>query len=124
MIGLLKEPLSIHCSVWKVTRIVFPVISLSLLGAQKKDFGTALQTLLTRVICIMRYEWLRRLLGSRPHTSCYYNIQNGPQRKQIGQFQIIKIYTWLHKAEGSKAKEMNYHWSTEEQLTVSHLQLA
>ena len=53
-----------------------------------------------------------------------YNIQNGRQRKQIGQFQIIKIHTWLHKAEGSKAKEMNYHWSTEEQLTVSHLQLA
>ena len=53
-----------------------------------------------------------------------YNIQNGRQRKQKGQFQIIKIHTWLHKAEGSKAKEMNYHWSTEEQLTVSHLQLA
>ena len=53
-----------------------------------------------------------------------YNIQNGRQRKQIGQFQIIKIHTWLHKAEGSKEKEMNYHWSTEEQLTVSHLQLA
>ena len=52
------------------------------------------------------------------------NIQNGRQRKQIGQFQIIEIHTCLHKAEGSKAKEMNYHWSTEEQLTVSHLQLA
>ena len=38
----------------------------------------------------------------------YYIIQNGCQRKQnIGQFQIIKINTWLHEAEGNKTKEMN-----------------
>ena len=38
----------------------------------------------------------------------YYIIQNGCQRKQnIGHFQIIKIHTWRHEAEGNKTKEMN-----------------
>lgn len=38
----------------------------------------------------------------------YYIIQNDCQRKQnIGHFQILKIHTWRHEAEGNKTKEMN-----------------